>query len=582
MLQSLARTAPIPAPGRGAKRLRGALAGAVAAAGLGAAGLGAASAAPATATAPATAAAPATATETASAGTPSAASAVTMLAAAATLPTRAAPKRSAPRRSARPARRAGAAPAARPAAAATAEPASAARGDGRADVVIADIERVVEATGIRADQYGLMIRPLDGGTLAADHQPGKPLNPASTMKLVTTHAALSLLGPEYRWKTAIYTSGRQDGDALDGDLIVKGGGDPKLVIEDITEIMHKLRLAGLRQIRGDLVVDDSLFAAGPERLASFDGDHSQPYNVRPYAALMNFKATKFVVDPKSRSVTLDPPLADVRIDNQVKVLTGRCRPGATGFTIDDELGTESRPLIRVSGTQVKACGEQHFYAAALSHRQFIGGLLKAAWKNAGGVLEGTTRIEPGVASGDPYLEWESPRTLADIVRDVNKYSNNVMARMLLLQLAAQTHAGAPATLDDARAVLHGFYERQGLPLPSLVIENGSGLSRIERISAADLVAILQLADQSPTAALFRDSLPQVGIDGTMRARLRRDPVAGHAQIKTGTLRDVRAIAGYVTAASGARYAVALLINGPYAEGAGKAQDAVLRWVHQHG
>ena len=445
----------------------------------------------------------------------------------------------------------------------------------------AQAQSVIEASGIRPEQYGLRVRPLGGGTLTASHQADRPLNPASTMKLITTHAALALLGPDYRWKTSVYTTGMPEGDVLHGDLVIKGGGDPKLVIEDVTELMAKLRASGLREIRGDLVVDDSLFSASPDRFEAFDGDSSQPYNVRPYAALMNFKATKFIVDPRSRSVTLDPPLADVRIDNQVKILKGKCRPNATGFTIDDEHGSESRPLIRISGTQVRACGEQHFYAATLSHRQFINGLLKAAWKNAGGVLTGTTRVRPGAARGEPYLEWESPRTLAEIVRDVNKYSNNVMARMLLLQMAAHNQR-TPATLDDARTIIRRWYANQGLALPSLVLENGSGLSRIERISAGDLTDMLVHAAGSIHAARFEESLPQVGIDGTMRTRLRRDPVAGRAFIKTGTLKDVRAIAGYVTAASGERYAVSLLINGQRAEGAGRAQDALLRWIYQNG
>jgi len=447
--------------------------------------------------------------------------------------------------------------------------------------IVVSVEAAIEAAGIEPGQYGLVVRPLGRGTLTASHNSEQPLNPASTMKLVTTHASMALLGPDYRWTTSVYTTGAVEGDTMTGNLIIKGGGDPKLVVEDMTELIGKLRRAGLREVHGDLIIDDSLYAAGPELLEAFDGEPSQPYNVRPYAALMNFKATRFLIDPKSRGVTMDPPLADVRIDNQVKVLPGKCRPGTTGFTLDDTAGPESRPLIRISGTQVRSCGEQHFYAAALSHRQFIHGLFKAAWKNAGGVLTGTTRVQPGAARGAPYYRWLSPRTLADVVRDVNKYSNNVMARMLLLQIAAHNQS-TPATLDDARRLVRRWYANQGLPMNSLVLENGSGLSRIERISAGDLTRVLVHAAGSIHAAAFEDSLPQVGIDGTMRSRLRSHPVAGNAFIKTGTLRDVRAIAGYVTAATGERYAIALLINGLHAEGAGKAQDALLRWVYVNG
>ena len=396
--------------------------------------------------------------------------------------------------------------------------------------------------------------------------------------------AWGLLGPDYRWSTDLFLDGRRDGDVLNGNLIVRGGGDPKLVIEDLTEMLSRLRQAGIREIRGDIVVDDGLYAASPDRFEAFDGDSTQPYNVRPYAALMNFKATRFTIDPRTRSVTMDPPLAGVRVENRVRVLNGRCRPTGTRFNVDDDQGTPDRPVIQITGTQVRGCGEQFFYAAVLSHRQFVAGLLKAGWKDAGGTLTGTVRVKAGAAKGEPFLRWESPRTLADVVRDVNKYSNNVMAQMLMLQVGAHNRVASksPVTVDEARRVLRDWYASQGMDMRSLVVENGSGLSRIERISPSDLTRLLDHAAQSPLAAGFEDSLPKVGIDGTMRTRLRRDPIAGQAFIKTGTLRDVRAIAGYVVAASGERYAVALLINGLQAEGAGKAQDALLRWVYQNG
>ncbi len=457
------------------------------------------------------------------------------------------------------------------------------------------VTEALRQAGVRSEDYGLVVRAVEGRGLALRHNAEVPFNPASTMKLVTTHAAMELLGVDYRWITGIYTTGVVDDGVLEGNLIIKGGGDPKLVIEDLTELVARLRGAGLRDIRGDLIIDDSIYGIGAERQPSFDGDDNQPYNVQPYGALMNFKATRFIVDPRSRQVRLDPPLADVRIDNQVRIVNGRCRRNVTGFTVED-ISTESRAAVRLQGRMVRACGAQSFYAAALSHRQYVHGFFKAAWLDAGGTLRGSTRIVKGAARGEPYLVWQSPRTLVDVVRDVNKFSNNVMARMLVLQIGAERRGAgrvvaetaaagkAPplASVSDGRDVLRDWYRSRGLALPSLVIENGSGLSRTERISASDMSDILVDAAQGPNAWLFEDSLPQVGVDGTMRRRLRNDALVGHANIKTGTLRNVRAIAGYVTAASGVKYAVTLIVNGPKAEGAGKAQDALLRWVYQNG
>ena len=176
-----------------------------------------------------------------------------------------------------------------------------------------------EADGMSAD------RASDEPMLRVMHQAERPFNPASTMKLVTTHAALAMLGPDYRWTTRFLTTGPIRDGVLQGDLILQGGGDPHLVIEDLHALMADLRAQGLKTIRGDLVVDDARFAVGPADGEAFDGDASQAYNVRPWAALTNFKASKLVIDPKKRQLALEPPLADVQLRYDVKVLKGRCR-----------------------------------------------------------------------------------------------------------------------------------------------------------------------------------------------------------------------------------------------------------------
>ena len=434
-----------------------------------------------------------------------------------------------------------------------------------------------EADGALAEQAS------DEPMLRVMHQAERPFNPASTMKLVTTHAALSMLGPNYRWTTRFLTTGPIRDGVLQGDLILQGGGDPHLVIEDLHALMADLRAQGLTTIRGDLVVDDARFAVGPADGEAFDGDASQAYNVRPWAALTNFKASKLVIDPKKRQLALEPPLADVQLRYDVKVLKGRCRTGGTRLGVQDGATAAGRPVVSVNGTQVRACGSQQFYAAMLDHQQFLHGIFKAAWKDMGGKFTGRTRIQPGAAArGRPLYAWQSTLDLGEVVHHINKFSNNVMTRMLLLEMAAASGQGALAP-DRAGQWLHQWYRGQGLALPSLVMENGSGLSRQARISAGDMVTLLARAAGSPTARWFEASLPVVGIDGTMRTRLRMDPVAGQAQIKTGTLQNVRAIAGYVTAASGRRYALSLMINGKYpAERALHAQDELLRWVYRHG
>ena len=444
----------------------------------------------------------------------------------------------------------------------------------------------IAATAASSSLVGVVALPVAGGDPLIEWNASRPLNPASTMKLLSTYIALTTLGPEHRWVTTAHLDGPLERGVLDGNLVIRGSGDPKLVIEDLTEFVRRMRAAGLREIRGDLVIDDALFDLRAEPGLPLDGDASQPYNVAPHAALMNFKSVRVVIRPAGERVRidLDPPLADVRVINDLTLQQGACQPGAQALWVRDTspaARANETAVIRVGGRYAPSCGEQGLYAAVLSHRDFIHGFFKAVWLAAGGTLRGQTRIATGAALHLPvWQQWVSPRSLAEIAQDINKFSNNVMTRQVMLAAAAAPNQ--PASPERMREMVGAWLDRRGLRFPELVLENGSGLSREERISAGNLARLLVHAATGPHADVFRISLPQVGIDGTMRARLQRHPLAGRAWIKTGSLRDVKSIAGYVDAASGRRYAVVMIINGEKILGAQPAQDAFLRWVYDRG
>lgn len=436
------------------------------------------------------------------------------------------------------------------------------------------------AVGVDPRDVGALAVPLDGQAPLIGYQAQVPFNPASTVKVLTTWAALSVLGPDFRWQTSFYLRGPLEDGVLRGDLVVRGGGDPKLVIEHLQEIIAGLRASGLERIAGDLILDDSIFEVPDGDAAGFDGQPWQPYNVLPSGLLFNFKSVRLLARPVGERVAFafDPPLDGVAIDNLVRVVSGPCRYGVDALHVRDMQGG---PALRVSGAYSRSCGSQSQFVSVLDHRAFAGALFGAAWKAAGGQWSGSARIGRGAARGAPWFVWTSPHTLADVVHDINKRSNNVMTRQLLLQLAV--HAGErPATLVYARALLRDWLRAHGLESSAIVLDNGSGLSRTARVSAADLVAALCAAAHGGQAALLRESLPLVGIDGTMKMRFAGEPLVGRAWIKTGSLHQVRAIAGYVQAAGGRMYAVALLVNGEGASSSRPLQDAFLRWVHDNG
>lgn len=405
-------------------------------------------------------------------------------------------------------------------------------------------------------------------------------NPASTMKLVTSNAALDLLGPAFTWKTQAYVLGTQVGDVLHGDLIIKGSGDPKLVTEKFWQFLRQIRAAGIREIRGNLILDRSAFENVPYDAAMFDGDPLKPYNTGPDALLLNYKVFAFHFRPddvgRTVDVSVDPPLAaypvtapvlsnGACVDWQAKLLPALERKGA-GF----------------AGSYPAACGEKTWYMHPyqLSHAEYFGIVFRQLWTDVGGVFQGS--VNDGLVPSGARLvsEWQSP-SLPEVVRDINKYSNNVMARQLLLTLAAET-LKLPATPERGARVVKAWLSDKGIASNQLAIENGSGLSRTERISAEAMGRMLVAAYQSPVMPELMSALPLVGFDGTMRKRLTTRTIAGNAHIKTGSLNDVRAVAGYVLAISGKRYAVVCIINHANAAAGQAAHDALLQWIYENG
>jgi D-alanyl-D-alanine carboxypeptidase/D-alanyl-D-alanine-endopeptidase (penicillin-binding protein 4) len=409
-----------------------------------------------------------------------------------------------------------------------------------------------------------------------------PMNPASVMKLVTTYAALDLLGPAYRWKTEAYATGPMRDGILEGDLVLKGYGDPKLDLEAFWVLLRALRGKGLQTVRGDLVIDRSHFERAPGDAARFDGDAFRPYNVLPDALLVNYKSLRFVFAPDAERgavrlhVEPRPPALDVV--NVLKLAEGACPEGSAFRELLRPTFEPVRQRAIFAGRYPASCGEKDLNVALLEPNDHVGGMMRQLWSELGGAWSGTAR-EGALPQGARLLHAMDSAALAEIVRDTNKFSNNVMARHLYLTLGAEG-AGAPATGDKAASAIKAWIARKGIAAPELVMENGSGLSRIERISAANLAALLQAAWRSPVMPEYISSLPIVALDGTMRRRLKGEGVAGQAHIKTGLLSDTRAMAGYVLDRGGRRHVVVMFVNHAAAHETQPAFDALLRWVYE--
>lgn len=435
----------------------------------------------------------------------------------------------------------------------------------------------LKAANVPLSAVGIAVAPLSalGLTLAVNES--QPMNPASTMKLVTTLAGLELLGPQYQWRTDVLSAAPLKNGVLEGDLWLRGSGDPQLVIEDLWLLVQRLRGAGVREIRGNLMLDRSAFEAAQHDPGAFDGEALRPYNAGPDALLLNYKAVSFhfLADPENKQARVFalPTLAGMLTPTTVRGSEGACNDwrARLGGDFTDPL----RPTFR--GAYPLSCGDKVWHVSVLETGLYAEAMFRSLWDSSGGAWRG--RVREGLVPPEARrLAQHESRPLAEMIRDINKYSNNVMARQLFLTLGTDA-SRRPASKDRAQRVVGDWLVSKGLDRREFVLENGAGLSRVERLTAGGLQTLLRGAFASPLMPEFVSSMPIVGIDGTMR---RRQAAAGSAHIKTGLLADARAIAGYVLAASGRRYAVVAFINHPNAGAGQPALDALLNWVYVQG
>jgi D-alanyl-D-alanine carboxypeptidase/D-alanyl-D-alanine-endopeptidase (penicillin-binding protein 4) len=410
------------------------------------------------------------------------------------------------------------------------------------------------------------------------HRAEAPMNPASVMKLVTTFAGLDLLGPDFTWTNRVYVDGPVAGGVLDGHLVIRGSGDPKLVLERLDALFRQVIAQGVREVRGDIVLDNAIFQVPERNPADFDDEPLRPYNASPDGLLVNFKSLVFTFTPDAASgravIRSEPPIAGVDIQADLALAGGPCGDWRAALRAD----FSSPQRVHFAGRYPGACGERLWPVAYVQPRAYASRVVQAMWGAAGGTLAGQVREGPTPAGARLWVSAES-LPLSSIVADINKFSNNVMAQQLFLTLSA--HAPGGGTFEGSRRQLQRWWRDRFGEQAAPVLDNGSGLSREERTSAAALTALLRRAASGPLAAPFTDSLGIAGVDGTvarMRERNGSSPALGNAWLKTGSLRDVAAVAGYVNGRSGQRYSLVALINHDNAQAARPALDQLVDWV----
>ncbi|MDE2117805.1 MAG: D-alanyl-D-alanine carboxypeptidase/D-alanyl-D-alanine-endopeptidase [Betaproteobacteria bacterium] len=458
------------------------------------------------------------------------------------------------------------------------------------------VRDALQQAHIPLDSIGIVVHEVNAHKPLITINATQAMNPASTMKLLTTYAALDILGPAYTWKTDAYLDGELKDGVLQGNLVLKGYGDPKFTIEQFWLWLSELRARGLREISGDLVLDRSFFDLPAHDPAAFDNDPVRAYNVGPDALLLNFNTLRlrYLPDGNALKIISEPPLDGIKLDNQLTPQTASHPSKGDCDKWDDTIRVQpDGDSVILQGGYPGECGEREQNLSVMPHTRYVEAVFRALWQELGGTLRGKLR-EEAVSSNAQLFATHLSDPLSTVIRDINKFSNNVMARQLFLTLGTAASApslstgegggegerATPASTNLARSTqaVRDWLQKRQLNFPELVLENGAGLSRAERISPHSMALLLQSAANHPFSAELQASLPIAAVDGSMKKRLKESAAANHAHLKTGTLEGVKTVAGYVRSRNGKEWVVVFFINHANAKRGQAAQDALIDWV----
>ncbi len=448
------------------------------------------------------------------------------------------------------------------------------------------VKQKLQQSAIPESAIGVYVHEIGASKPMIAVNADSAMNPASVMKLLTTYAGLELLGPAYTWPTMLYANGTMTDGILHGDLVIKGYGDPKLDLENFWLLLHRLRQTGLHEIKGNLILDPTHYDIPNDDPGEFDGQPYRTYNILPEALLVNYRTSTihFFPQPEKNSVrvVVDPLPDSLHVQNHLELTQGACGDWRNLLTIDVIVDKEVRNHFTVvlNGSFSKQCEKQSYMLSLQDSAIYTRDLFKHLWMQQGGLFHGDVVVGQA-PQGLTLLKVYQSQPLADIIRGINKFSNNIAARQLYLTLGMGDAVikNSPATLAKSDAAIKQWLAAKQLSFPELVVENGSGLSRKEQISARHMGQLLLAAFNSAVMPEFMSSLPIAAVDGTLKNRFTDTPIKGLAHMKTGALNNVRALVGYLLDKTGRRVIVVFFVNHDQAGQSRVTMDTLVHWVY---
>ena len=424
--------------------------------------------------------------------------------------------------------------------------------------------------GADKDNFSIRVERLGSNGPILSINETRPLNPASVMKLVTTKVAIDVLGLGFRWSTQVHRTGEIIDQSLIGDLYFVGGGDPTLDTERFRRILEDVRAHGIKHIKGNIYIDRSRFSGPHHNPKIFDEAPTRPYNVGPDALLINENKFTLTFTPRpsdqSVSITSTPPLT--KLVNKLNLGSGTC------VDWPKHPVTTERQVI-FSGDFNESCGQKKREYRFLNHQEYFVNAFSSLWGELGGKHEGHI-LESEVPCEAVLLGTHISEPISAAIKKINKESSNVMARHLFLQLGQQPNQGNQ--LHHARVTINKWAAQHAIDASSSFVDNGSGLSRYSRVTTEFISSVLRKAWVDPSMPEFLSSLSVPGVDGTLENKFELTPLNSRSHLKTGFLKNVRAVAGYVHHDSGQALSLVIIVNGETLTKDGNLADRILTLI----
>ena len=426
------------------------------------------------------------------------------------------------------------------------------------------LDKILQKSRVRRDEIGAVVLLAKGGGTQTlwSVQAEQMLIPASVTKILTAGAVLEGLGPSRKLETKLWAVADINSGDLNGDLILQGGGDPGFVSETMWFLVNEFTRTGIRKIKGNLIVDDSRFDRVRADSSRQEERVDRAFDAPVGAMSFNWNSVNIFVRPADRvgasaQVVLDPENDVVQLQGEVKTVAAN---GKTEISVERTDGPAGLDVIRVHGKIPVGAKEFVAYKNITSPEAWSGNALLNFLKQRGITVTGTVKSGP-LPVGARQLARAESKTVADMVKDMMKFSNNFVAEMLVKNLAAEKKS-TPASLASGMELVRQYVLDQGISKDRFTLVNPSGFTRENRITADDLSKILlHMRDHFEIFPEALVAFPIAGIDGTLKSRMRSTVAEGRVRAKTGLLNGVAALAGFAGRADGSQLTFVFIFNG---------------------